>query len=428
MSSFEWPPSGNGSGVTSLNGETGAINIVAGTGIIVTPSGQNITIAASGSSSGGVATANLYDPVDTTLPTSAPLVIDGVTVTSGMNVLFSNLGSGNNKVYQATVTGPVVSWAVQSPFGGSSTPSNGALIVITQGTSFANQIGEFNGTTWLYNFYVRYFNGVNYYEQSSLNISTLSDNTTNGTVFSVGYVGSQNIFVHYSIIRAGVKEIGTIPLTTDGTNVAISSEGSFTGTTGVTFSAVISGSNLILQYTSTSTGSAGTMSYYLVRWSDSAGGPAGPPSYSAGSSSIPAAGSNGNVQFNGSGLLAASSNFNYDYTNNLLQLGGLSITILNSNTISDNQISPAPIMSVSTTYTAAIVKYSMKRNGNFRTGRILIATDGTNVSTSEDYVEEGTTGVVLTSAVSGGFVNINYTSTSTGFSGTFKYSVEEWSA
>lgn len=36
------------SGVTSLNAETGAINLVAGAGITVTPSGQNITIAATG--------------------------------------------------------------------------------------------------------------------------------------------------------------------------------------------------------------------------------------------------------------------------------------------------------------------------------------------------------------------------------------------
>lgn len=44
--SYEWPPSGgSGGGVTSLNGESGAVVLVAGTGISVTPSGQNITIA-----------------------------------------------------------------------------------------------------------------------------------------------------------------------------------------------------------------------------------------------------------------------------------------------------------------------------------------------------------------------------------------------
>lgn len=42
---------GSGGGVTSLNGETGAVTIVAGSGITVTPSGQNITIAATGGGS-----------------------------------------------------------------------------------------------------------------------------------------------------------------------------------------------------------------------------------------------------------------------------------------------------------------------------------------------------------------------------------------
>ncbi len=36
---------GTTTGVTSLNGETGAVTLVAGTGITVTPAGHNITIA-----------------------------------------------------------------------------------------------------------------------------------------------------------------------------------------------------------------------------------------------------------------------------------------------------------------------------------------------------------------------------------------------
>lgn len=48
-------PKASNSGVTSLNSETGAINIVAGTNITVTPSGQNITIASSGGGGGSPA-------------------------------------------------------------------------------------------------------------------------------------------------------------------------------------------------------------------------------------------------------------------------------------------------------------------------------------------------------------------------------------
>jgi len=43
---------GTGGGVTSLNGETGAITLAAGTGISVTPSGSTITIAATGGGGG----------------------------------------------------------------------------------------------------------------------------------------------------------------------------------------------------------------------------------------------------------------------------------------------------------------------------------------------------------------------------------------
>ncbi len=46
------PETGGGAGVSSLNGETGNINIVAGSNITVTPSGQSITIAST--ASGGI--------------------------------------------------------------------------------------------------------------------------------------------------------------------------------------------------------------------------------------------------------------------------------------------------------------------------------------------------------------------------------------
>lgn len=384
-----------------------------------------------GSTSNGIlALATLYDPVDTTLPTTAPYVIDGVTVTTGMLVLFSNLASGNNEIYLATVSGSSMSWTAQPVFNGVATPVAGSLVSISQGTSFGGQVGEFNGTTFLFNYYVRYFNGTNYYEQSSLNTSTLADATTNGTVFSVAYAGSQNIIVNYSIIRNGLKEIGTLPITTDGTNVAISDTASQTASTGVTFSGVISGSDLVLRYTTTSTGSAGTMSYFLTRWSDTAGGPAGPPSYSGGGSSIPAAGSNGNIQINSAGLLGASSNLNYDSVNNLLELGSAELSILNVTSFLDNQASPTPIITMPATYNAVFLHYSIIRGTAVKVGRMYIATDGTvGIGDEEDYAESpfgGATGVTLSVALSGGNIVVSYVSSSTGSGGTFKYTFERW--
>jgi hypothetical protein len=381
-----------------------------------------------GSSTPGLIKATLNDPVDTSLPSSAPTTIDGVVVTTGMTVLFSNLSTGNNEVYLATVSGSSISWVAQSIFPNGIVPLSGDTVIFTQGTAFADQVAVFNGTSWQVNNPVRYFNGANYFEQSALITSTLADATTNGTVFSVAYAGSQNQIVEYSVIRGSAKEVGTINLTTDGTNVGISVDGSSTAPTGVSFSAVISGSNLILQYTTTSTGSAATMMYNVRRWSDSSGGPAGLPSYTGGSSTVAAAGSNGNIQINSAGNLGASSNFSYDAVNNLVELGGMQVSILESAAIADNQVSPTTFLTIPTSYNAVVIDYSVNKSGNFRTGRILYATDGTNVSITGDYVEQGTTGVTISATVSGSNVNVQYTSTATGAAGTLKYSFRQWAA
>jgi hypothetical protein len=50
------PSGGGGSGVTSLNSLTGALNITAGSNVTITPSGSSIEIAASGGGGGGIST------------------------------------------------------------------------------------------------------------------------------------------------------------------------------------------------------------------------------------------------------------------------------------------------------------------------------------------------------------------------------------
>jgi hypothetical protein len=68
----------------------------------------------------------------------------------------------------------------------------------------------------------------------------------------------------------------------------------------------------------------------------------------------------------------------------------------------------------------------MQRDGAFRTGRLLVANDATNANYSDDFVEMGTTGVIISAVVSGANLNINYVSSSTGFNTAFKCLLKKW--
>lgn len=95
-----------------------------------------------------------------------------------------------------------------------------------------------------------------------------------------------------------------------------------------------------------------------------------------------------------------------------------------SATIADNTSSATTLLS----YTAATFKnvrieYSAEKNANTDYGQLAIWTDGTNIDMAQfgGSFGTGTTGVVLSASISGGAVNIQYTSTSTGGSGTFRF-------
>jgi hypothetical protein len=378
-----------------------------------------------------------YDPVSTTLPTGNPVIEDGVDLQAGNLVLFSNLSSGNNEIYMALGTGTnITGWILQYVWNGSAVPTNGDTVMVQFGNSFQNQTGVFNGTTWLFNATVRYFNGVNYYEQDAIAVTTLTDNTSEGTVFSVEYTGSEYMIIDFSISRGTSRETGTLYLTSDGTNVSVSENGTYINNDGVTFDAIISGSNVILRYTTTSTGHNATMKFIIRRWSYLSGGPAGVPSYTGAAESIAAAGPPESIQYNNAGLLDGNSNFLIDATpspdttvNGYVVLNGLYYSVLsNPITIVDNTSSATTLFSyVAATFPYAVIEYSIVRDGDYRTGRMIIANDGTMTALSEDFVNTNPTGVILSADIAGGNVNVQYTSTSTGFNGVFKYSVRQWS-
>ena len=74
---------------------------------------------------------------------------------------------------------------------------------------------------------------------------------------------------------------------------------------------------------------------------------------------------------------------------------------------------------------AAMINYTVTRGTTYRTGTIMVATDGstTNLSWSDDYTENTATGVSLSVSQAGTNVSLDYTTTNTGTNGTIRYSI-----
>lgn len=86
----------------------------------------------------------------------------------------------------------------------------------------------------------------------------------------------------------------------------------------------------------------------------------------------------------------------------------------------------ATIFTVDTTQARAFsVNYTIIRNTGYQTGTLLVSSNGGSVDLnwSQDYVENETTGVVLSVSQTGTTVSIAYTSNNTGFPGTINYSI-----
>src|SRR5690606_21007380 len=141
-------------------------------------------------------------------------------------------------------------------------------------TGFQEQLAVFDGTSWKVNEVVRYFNGADYWEQSAIYSTTLTNNSI-GNIFSVTATGSENMVVDYSIIRGSNTETGRILMTSDGSTVRIAPTAAFIGDVGTTFDADIDSGNIRLRYSTDNSGSDATMKFSVKRWSNAPGGPAG---------------------------------------------------------------------------------------------------------------------------------------------------------
>lgn len=380
----------------------------------------------------GVIRVDYYDPSSTSLPTGTAVTVDGVAGANGDLVLFGNLSSGANRIYKLSGVGTALVWTSQYDYFTGQDPLNGEMVIVEKGNGFANQVGKFTGTVWNFNNTIRLFNGADYWELGSIISVNVANNTTS-TVFTVPYLGSQNWQINYSIVRSATKESGTLYMTTDGTTVSVNKVGSYVTATGVTFSAVISGGNLILSYTSDASGTTGVMKLFTMRWSDSSGGPGGIPTYSGGGgTTVIAAGNPGDIQFkDSSGGLAADDRFQVSLANGAITFGAMNMTALvGPTTILDNQAAFTTLISFNaTTYKRVVLEYSVTRNGEERVGRLLISNNGSIAGQSDDYVETNqvrATGVNFQAVYSGGNILIQYTSDSQSANGQFYYSMRAW--
>lgn len=393
---------------------------------------QPVRLGASGGNGTGTIKADYIDPVSLSLPVGATVTIDGVAGVNGDLVLFTNLLTNNNRIYKLGGVGTAITWTMVKAFNYKYPPTDGDSVRIRKGVSHGDQLALFDGTKFTINDTTRYFTfdgtSSNYWEQTAIKTTALLDNST-GTIFSVASAGSENIIVDYSIFRGTRKETGQLYLTSNGTVVGISRQNSYIEDIGIDITANISAGNIVVSYTSQPLATNAQMKYSIKRWSDYLGGPTGVPSYTGsfiGGGN--AAGADKNIQFNAGGNLAGDSKFQWNYTNQNLELNGLVYDVLSSPyTLNDNQITPATIVSYSAaTYRFAIIEYSIERGTAFRTGRLLIANNGTLATISDDYIETVTSGVTFSVTISGGNVNLNYTATSSGSTSTFKFSARRW--
>lgn len=140
---LDLPVSGGGSGVTSLNSLTGILNIVAGTGISVTPAGSSITIAATGAGTGTVTS------VDMTVP--AFLAISGNPITTAGTLALTLSGTAlpvaNGGTSLTTLTNHNVMLGAGTSAPTFVAPSTSGNVLTSDGTTWISQAPAASGIT-----------------------------------------------------------------------------------------------------------------------------------------------------------------------------------------------------------------------------------------------------------------------------------------
>lgn len=97
--------------------------------------------------------SRVIDEISTSLPTGTNVIIDGVSLQDGDDVLFTNLTNPaeNDRVYRLSGVGISIIWTLRKD--GQNTPPTGAptdgdTMYVQEGTKFAEEIFSYDGTRW----------------------------------------------------------------------------------------------------------------------------------------------------------------------------------------------------------------------------------------------------------------------------------------
>lgn len=95
--------------------------------------------------------------------------------------------------------------------------------------------------------------------------------------------------------------------------------------------------------------------------------------------------------------------------------------------IMDNQSIPVALITYPNTLQSAHLEYTIERNGEIQTGRIMLVNDTVDVTLTDDNANTATElGIIFTGSVDLSGLYINYTSSLTGFPATIRYYEKKW--
>lgn len=224
--------------------------------------GRDLSVDAALNDAHIAATSGVHGTTGTVVGTSDAQTLTNKTVDVSINT-FTNIANSNIAAAAAIARTKLASGTAYRIIANSSNGEMAENAALTSGFLVqADANGQLESSTISV--------GVNAYlaDVEALTSVTLTDNTAVATnVAQWAHASFDFIQVAYSLARgAGNRETGTIYIATDGSTASVALSAASMGTLGTTFTVDISGANVRLRYTTTSTGTNVTMKYKLQKW------------------------------------------------------------------------------------------------------------------------------------------------------------------